>query len=77
MNTSLTDFLASLLFLVAQSALPALGTSVQAHMDVPTQRTESTSAQQAPTKSPQGTRKRALGHTPYYDFGRRNPRAKD
>ena len=77
MNTSLTEFLASLLFLVAQSALPALGTSAQAQMDVPAQRTESSTAQQAPTRSQQGTRKRALGHTPYYDFGRRNPRAKD
>ena len=76
MNTSLTEFLASLLFLVAQSALPALGTSTQAQMDVPAQRTESSTAEQAPTRSP-GTRKRALGHTPYYDFGRRNPRAKD
>lgn len=76
MNTSLTEFLASLLFLVAQSAIPALGISAQAQMDVPAQRTESTAVQQTQTRN-QASRKRAFGHTPYYDFGRRNQRAKD
>ncbi|AVP98255.1 hypothetical protein C7S18_14100 [Ahniella affigens] len=76
MNSSLTDLLASLLFLVAQSTLPAV---------LPTQKVqlENLRPQVAATatQSDQGgkvrTGRKRVSHTPYYDFGRRHTRAKD
>lgn len=76
MNTSLTEFLASLLILVAQTALPAVGSGQAVHLESPEPRGEMATAQDESPK-PRQARKRAVGHTPYYDFGRRNPRAKD
>lgn len=76
MNTSLTEFLASLLILVAQTALPAVGSGQAAVLESPEPRAEMATAQDESPKTRQA-RKRPVGHTPYYDFGRRNPRAKD
>lgn len=76
MNTSLTEFFASLLLLVAQTALPAISSGQTAQMELPEPRTETAVTAPEPARS-KATRKRGFGHTPYYDFGRRPTRAKD
>lgn len=76
MNTSLTEILSSLLFLVAQSTLPAVMPTQQVQLGLP-----STAVQAAPARTETETKTRParkrVNYTPYYDFGRRNTRAKD
>lgn len=75
MNSSLTDLLASLLFLVAQSTLPAVLPTQKAQME--DTRPQVTTASQSEQGGKVRSARKRVSHTPYYDFGRRHTRAKD
>lgn len=76
MNPSLTDLLASLLFLVAQSTLPAILPAHKAQMEDAHVQVAATVSRTDDGSKTRSARKR-VSHTPYYDFGRRHTRAKD
>lgn len=76
MNSSLTEILSSLLFLVVQSVLPAVMPNQQLQLEAVSLHAEVTASSTDTTSKVRTSRKR-VSHTPYYDFGRRHTRAKD